>query len=206
MAISGVQLEPREYPSNYWQVAPAQLQRCFAATEAGTKLPAVLHSIIFAYLEQEATKKEIDTKSLRNNTLYGLFIQENYILLEYQTNRTKKTSETAILFFQSKAASTPSFSISEKEPETVMVNQKFLHFMHYKTQFSAKDESPLNVEHLILDHRRRYFIEGDFDPKDVEFWEMNGPNPTDKKLLVNSAGPQEPLSYPPASSRKIKDS
>lgn len=112
---------------------------------------------------------------LKSQHLYVLFVNDHYITMEWQNSRTKKSHTTARVFFkpEMEESSKAIFSIKEKAPTRVITENAPIRLLQYQKEWLPKKKSLLQYPLLVLDHRRKYLIEGAFQPNDeLEIWEV----------------------------------
>lgn len=127
----------------------------------------------------------LDTSSFKPKALYGIFIENSYTLIEWQTNQTRVPSQgESRLLLKAPEQTEPIMSIVEKVPQR-FDRKKAQPRMKYETDFHPTKKRLLKTPHTILDNRQRYYIEGNFHPDTlIQIWDMNGPKASDKTVTI----------------------
>lgn len=147
-------------------------------------------NILASYWEtrvQEGHKHRIilDSQKLKGRTLYGLFIENRFVLIEWVTSLAKPPA-TAKKYFLLKAPEevAPVINIIEKDKKNFHDGKVGIRMMRYETEFGPMKKKSLKTPHLTLDNRRKYLIEGNFEPDTrVQLWQMNGPEGHQKSIF-----------------------
>lgn len=138
------------------------------------------------------------TDSLPSSDLLDLTKDNKMFLLEWQTNRAKKTNAYQFLKFpripilvEGENAELnclyrePECYLEEKDPSRNISGASIVRMMLYETTFNPAKTPLLKVPHVVLDNRRRYQITcpAEFWPV-YQIWEMKGYSIQDRSLLI----------------------